>query len=94
MNLRRAILMAAGFCMLASRAFAFDPLFNVRIDYGVGSNPMSVCAADLDGDGDSDLAVANYSSNNVSILKNNGDGTFAAAVNYGVGSYPLFCLRG
>ena len=59
-----------------------------------GATPASVCAADLDGDGDSDLAVANYGSNNVSILKNNGDGTFAAAVNYGVGSEPLVCLRG
>ena len=54
-----------------------------------GAHPYSVCAADLDGDGDSDLAVANYSSNNVSILKNNGDGTFAAAVNYGVGINPV-----
>ena len=63
-----------------------DGTFAAAVNYGVGSSPYSVCAADLDGDGDSDLAVANYGSNNVSILKNNGDGTFAAAVNYGVGS--------
>ena len=88
MNSRRKILMAAGLCMLASRAFAVDPLFDARIDYGVGSYPYSVCAADLDGDGDSDLATANGGSNNVLILKNKGDGTFVAAVNYGVGSNP------
>ena len=40
---------------------------------------------DLDGDLDLDLAVANYYSNNVSVLLNNGDGTFAARVTYGVG---------
>ena len=71
-----------------------DGTFAAAVNYGVGSYPLSVCAADLDGDGDSDLAVANSGSNNVSILKNNGDGTFAAAVNYGVGSWPLLCLRG
>ena len=48
---------------------------------------MSVFAADLDGDGKPDLAVANSGSNNVSALKNNGDGTFAAAVNYATGNY-------
>ncbi|HWR83535.1 MAG TPA: VCBS repeat-containing protein, partial [Candidatus Deferrimicrobium sp.] len=43
----------------------------------------SVFASDLDGDGDADLAVANDGSFNVSILTNNGDGTYQAAVNYG-----------
>ena len=41
-----------------------------------GSNPASVAAADLDGDLDRDLAVANISSDNVTILKNNGAGGF------------------
>ncbi|MDZ4722528.1 MAG: FG-GAP-like repeat-containing protein, partial [candidate division Zixibacteria bacterium] len=45
-------------------------------------------SADFDGDGKPDLAVANYSSNSVSILKNNGNGTFESAVNYGVGVSP------
>jgi hypothetical protein len=50
------------------------------------SSPMSVAAADLNGDGVPDLAVANYGSDNVSVLMNQGDGTFAAAVNYSTGS--------
>jgi hypothetical protein len=33
--------------------------------------------------------VANSDSNNVSVLLGNGDGTFQAARNFGVGSYPL-----
>ncbi|MCH7759774.1 VCBS repeat-containing protein, partial [candidate division TA06 bacterium] len=35
-----------------------------------------------------DLAVANYSSNTISVLLNNGDGTFPPAVNYGAGNGP------
>jgi hypothetical protein len=63
------------------------------VDYGAGSEPLSVFCADLDGDSDLDLTVANYNSDNVSILKNNGDGTFQDAVNYSVGDHPhsVFC---
>jgi hypothetical protein len=68
-------------------------LFGPPSNYGVGSNPLSVFCADLDGDGDLDMAVANLESQNVSILKNNGDGTFAAAENYSVANHPIsvFC---
>ncbi len=44
---------------------------------------------DLDGVNGPDLAVANVISNDVSVLLNNGDGTFAAAVLHGTGSAPL-----
>ena len=43
-----------------------------------GGGASSVAAADLDGDGDRDLAVANLSSDNATILRNNGNGNFAA----------------
>ncbi len=36
----------------------------------------------------SDIATANFSSNNVSVLLNNGAGGFSAANNFGVGSLP------
>src|SRR3990172_9493422 len=52
------------------------------VNYPLSGSPESVCAADLDGDGDRDLAVANYDNGTVSVLKNNGDGTFAAGVSY------------
>jgi len=45
-------------------------------------------AEDFDGDGHADLAVANYSSDDVSILRGNGDGTFQAEVRYGAGDAP------
>jgi hypothetical protein len=41
-----------------------------------------VAVADLDGDDDVDLAVANTYSDDVSVLLNNGDGTFAAEFAY------------
>jgi hypothetical protein len=47
-----------------------------------------VAVGDFDGDGKPDLAVANFGSNNVSVLLGNGDGSFQAAQNFGVGSSP------
>ncbi|MDZ7705367.1 MAG: VCBS repeat-containing protein [Trueperaceae bacterium] len=52
----------------------------------VGTNPSSVTNADLNGDGDLDLVVANADTNNVSVLLNNGDGTFATQVTYTIGT--------
>jgi hypothetical protein len=48
-----------------------------------------VAVGDLRGDGKPDLAVANYGGDDVSVLANNGDGTFAAQANYGVGIEPI-----
>src|SRR5262249_46004402 len=50
---------------------------------GAGSFPTSIAATDLNGDGKPDLAVANITS--VSVLLNQGNGTFAASVFYDVG---------
>jgi hypothetical protein len=56
--------------------------------YAVGDWPYTVFSADLDGDGDLDLATANYYSNNASVLLNYGDGTFAPQSVYAVGDRP------
>jgi gliding motility-associated-like protein len=45
--------------------------FEAKVDFATGSRPYSVAIGDLDGDGKPDLAVANYSSNSVSVLRNN-----------------------
>src|SRR5439155_4821028 len=44
------------------------------------TSPLSVAVGDLNGDGVPDLAVANDRSNDVSVLRGTGDGTFQAAV--------------
>ena len=55
------------------------------VSYPVGSSPTGIVVADFNGDGKPDIAVANFVSGNVSILRGNGDGTFQAAVNFDAG---------
>jgi hypothetical protein len=57
-----------------------------------GTGPISVQAADFNGDGRIDLAIINKTSGNVVILLGNGDGTFQTAVTYSLnagGSSPV-----
>jgi glucose/arabinose dehydrogenase len=64
------------------------PQFSPVQQYATGISAHGVTAADLNGDGWLDLAVANSGSDNVSILFGNGNGTFTTATNYGVGDEP------
>ena len=69
-----------------------DGTFQAVVNYGVGSGPSSVAVGDFNGDGKPDLAVADgnlFTVSVLSVLLGNGDGTFQAAVNYGVGSGPI-----
>jgi hypothetical protein len=71
--------------------------FPVRTAIQIGSVPTSVVAADLDGDGDRDLAVtvagsAERPDTAVAVLKNNGNGTFAPAVRLLPGAGPNHIL--
>jgi hypothetical protein len=54
-----------------------------------GSYPISVAAADLNGDSSSDIIVANFLSYTVSVLLNKGRGTFAPKVDYPTGTLPI-----
>ena len=60
----------------------------------VGKDPDAVVEGDFTGDGKLDLAVANATSNTVSILIGNGDGTFQSAVNYPAGNDPVAMVAG
>ncbi|HVK07973.1 MAG TPA: VCBS repeat-containing protein [Gemmataceae bacterium] len=58
---------------------------------GSGSVPVSVTAADFDGDGHLDAATANQDAQNrVSVLLGNGDGTFQPAATINIGVQPAF----
>ncbi len=60
-----------------------------------GSNPLSFVAGDFNGDGKVDIAVANYRSNNLTILLGNGDGSFTATdAAPATGSFPAAIVAG
>ena len=65
-----------------------DGTFGAPAYYNVGGGPRAIAAADVDLDGDIDLAVANNDSGDCSVLRNNGNGTFLPEVFFSVGSGP------
>jgi hypothetical protein len=62
--------------------------FATPVNYTVGSLPFANAVGDFNKDNILDVAVCNYSSNNVTVLMGKGDGTFETAVNYAVGTEP------
>ncbi|HOW73006.1 MAG TPA: VCBS repeat-containing protein [Phycisphaerae bacterium] len=58
------------------------------VGYPVGGAPVAIAAGDLDGDTYVDLAVANSSTNDVSVLLGRGDGTFESEWPFSVGAEP------
>ncbi len=77
--------------LLSPGAVIAQTQFHPAVTYAVGANPTDVASGDLNGDGAADLAAVNETSDDVSILINNGDGTFQPAAAYGVGMTPQ-CL--
>ncbi|MBK8466350.1 MAG: VCBS repeat-containing protein [Chloracidobacterium sp.] len=62
--------------------------FAPAVHNGTGTGSEAVVVGDFNGDAKQDLAVANESSHNVSILLGNGSGSFGSATNFGVGNNP------
>ncbi len=61
--------------------------FSLGGSFAVGSRPRGFSLADIDGDMDLDLAIANRDSDNMSVLTNNGSGSFSV-MTVGVGAEP------
>ncbi len=61
---------------------------------GGGSSPRTVAVVDVNGDNKPDLVVAEYSSNNVGVFLNAGNGTFLNQTTYstGNGSNPFWAV--
>ena len=60
--------------------------------YFAGVGAFMITHGDIDGDGAPDLITANAQENSVSLLRNQGDGTFAAPRRVPTGSSPLAVL--
>ncbi|MFM6732096.1 MAG: Calx-beta domain-containing protein, partial [Microcystis panniformis] len=70
------------------QAISVEMAFSPPTNFTVGNRPSSVTVGDFNGDGKSDLAVANSYSNNVSVLLGTGTGSFGPATNFSVGITP------
>ncbi|TVQ33606.1 MAG: hypothetical protein EA376_01755 [Phycisphaeraceae bacterium] len=55
----------------------------------VGSEPSDIVDGDLSGNGFPDVVVSNFNDGTLSVLENNGDGTFASAITLPVGPEPV-----
>ena len=67
------------------------PSFAAKVDFAVGTYPYAVALGDLDGDGKLDLATANGTSNDMSVLRNTstvGAVSFTTQIVYAGGTEP------
>jgi hypothetical protein len=80
-------LLVSAFCLFVSLT-CFSQSFSTK-SYPVGAGPSQLIVADFNGDHIPDLATVNTSANNVSILINNGDGTFRPQLEFATGPGPV-----
>ncbi|CAF2988635.1 unnamed protein product [Rotaria socialis] len=64
----------------------------ITIPTGHGSRPHSTTVGSFTNDVNLDTAVANYGSNEIVVILNNGNGTFANRVNYSTGSASPYSI--
>src|ERR1700727_1123293 len=88
-SLRHAALVS--FCGVVLPSLALAAAFKGPSTFGTHLAPISVAVADFNGDGNLDIAIANRTSNDVSVLLGKGNGTFNPQVKYsaGAGTDPI-----
>src|SRR5689334_9287699 len=79
-------LFAAAFCFFTSLT-CFSQSFNTQ-SYPTGGLASQIIVADFNGDHIPDIATVNSDTNTVSILINNGDGTFRPHLDFATGPGP------
>ncbi len=87
---RRAL--SAATTLLLAQAAGADITFSNGVGYPTPAHPGGIASGDFNHDGHMDLAITRDTPDRVSILMNNGDGTFAAPVDIptGAGTAPNF----
>ena len=71
--------------------------FAPRIDIATDLGPNFLASGDIDGDGKTDISIANHLSNSVSVFRNTSSGTtisFAARVNFTTSTEPFAVATG
>jgi hypothetical protein len=72
--------------------------FAPKSDFATGIEPRSIAIGDVDGDGKSEIGVANYLSNTVSVFKNTstaiGSISYAAKIDFATGAGPTSVAMG
>lgn len=81
-----------------------DGTFAPQVTYATGTTPKGLAIADINGDGKLDIIAANIDNNypslvnpggdSISVLLGNGNGTFQARTDYGVGQAPFAVAAG
>ena len=74
------------FALTVTNVSSCNTLDFAGIKTTIGINPFAIAAADFNGDGRQDIATANFSSNNVSVLLGNGSGSFGTVTNFALPS--------
>ena len=71
-----------------ARPAAAQVSFDSKTDFATGAEPVAIAVADLNGDGQPDLVVANANANTVSVLLATGTGSFGPRTDFATGAYP------
>ncbi|NHZ84511.1 MAG: T9SS type A sorting domain-containing protein [Planctomycetia bacterium] len=84
-----AMLLSLFFLTGPNRILGQDGMFEPQVNYDVGSGAYGMAASDLDNDGDLDIITAGRYMDSISVLLNNGDGTYANYVAYPAENNPI-----
>jgi hypothetical protein len=88
-NLIILMVVISSFFLLGGNTHAWWGGFADAVHYRTGDHPWDGCTGDFDNDGDLDISTCNMDDLNISVLMNNGDGTFQwPPVSYPFGDIP------